>query len=328
MRSPRLLRSNTPSVHIDKDRGGEAIVLSPIQSRSSIEREITDGLERMQVQLGMNSSCGGVEADTLVSSSAEKAAERSVQGVETGRNAVLQTAGPRRQAQAFGVGVAPRPQEAHHECRSERRGETWGHGTSTPEGITPAACRLTSGRTGVSTLSEKGGAQTSASGVTGRRDGRHPKSFGMKIAEATLIGCCIVGLVLMFTPRAKAQQLAQGDLTPGPVYCNDASEKLAKLKGNPQFRTPRAISGYEAAYWSQEVFGFVPPLDHAIVIPQTDGGTILVPCVIGPDGPMWGSEQSNRVAIDQTYRRSLSSPMTDRPEQQTKAPKRTRKAKQ
>jgi hypothetical protein len=138
--------------------------------------------------------------------------------------------------------------------------------------------------------------------------------------KALMIGAILAALA--YVPFAQGQQLAAGDLRPGPVYCPDPQKHIANLTKAGMFRRPRAISGPEAAYWSHEVFGYVPPLDHAIVVPQTDGGTILVPCVIGPNGPMWGGEQSNRVAIDQTYRRGLATPATDEPQ------KRTRKGKQ
>lgn len=53
MRKPRGLRSNTPYVHIEKDRGGEAIVLNSIRGRFQQQaQECAAEIDRI------NSSCG------------------------------------------------------------------------------------------------------------------------------------------------------------------------------------------------------------------------------------------------------------------------------
>jgi hypothetical protein len=131
--------------------------------------------------------------------------------------------------------------------------------------------------------------------------------------------------VFIFAIKAKAQELRPGDLSPGPVWCGGVDKHLKAVRGNPMFRKPRAISGDEARYWSGEVFGYALPVDHAILIPQVDGGAILVPCLWGEKGPSFDGKQATRIQIDMQFKRGLEQPVSEQPIEEPKK-KRTRRA--
>jgi hypothetical protein len=128
-----------------------------------------------------------------------------------------------------------------------------------------------------------------------------------------------------YVPFVSGQQLAAGDLRPGPVHCFHQEAIFKAIKGNPQFREPIRISGQLAREISHHVFGLVPPADQIVIIPESNGGSIMVPCAFGHDGVNWQATQANRikrVEIDQEFRRDLENPKTELP-----AEKRTRRAK-
>jgi hypothetical protein len=155
------------------------------------------------------------------------------------------------------------------------------------------------------------------------------KSWPMVAAEWALFGCCVVGLALIFTPRAKAQEIRPGDLTPGPVHCVGAQNHIKNvLSKTGMFKDAFALSGEPARNVSQNIFNHIPPADHIIVIRQTNSGSIMVPCVWGPNGPVWAGDHSNRVEIDFQFRRELDNPKTETTGsvEEPKQRKRTRKA--
>lgn len=168
------------------------------------------------------------------------------------------------------------------------------------------------------------------------------KPIGSTLAEWAMVGCIIAAGAFIFVVKAKAQQLNPGDLSPGPVWCSNSASQVKKieaglgkiLKKPVSVREVRPISGGEAAYWSNQVFGYAPPVDHMIVVPISDGRTILLPCMNGPHGPYWAGSQSSQVravAIDTEYQRTINTPKTDIPQpngvdQLPKPKKRTRKA--
>lgn len=138
------------------------------------------------------------------------------------------------------------------------------------------------------------------------------KPFGAVVAEAALVGCIVLAGVFIFAVKAKAQELRPGDLTPGPVFCQGAQKHINNvLKKSGMFKDAFALSGDGARQVSQNIFNHVPAADHIIVIRQIDGGSIMVPCVWGKNGPEWAGEQSNRVEVDFHFRRELENPKTE-----------------
>lgn len=168
--------------------------------------------------------------------------------------------------------------------------------------------------------------------------GIEPKPYfpGEKVAGyigfAALIAMGIV--VAAYAPRVKAQEIRPGDLTPGPIFCQGAQKHIQNvIKKTKMFKDAFALSGEPARNVSQNIFNHVPPADHVIVIRQNDGGSIMVPCVWGKNGPEWAGDQSNRVEIDFVFKRDLDNPKTEAPQtvdadQLPKPKKKKRKAEQ
>lgn len=100
-------------------------------------------------------------------------------------------------------------------------------------------------------------------------------------------------------------------LAPVEIRCSGVNEQLAKLKRMPTYKAARSFGGDTARWLSQQVFNYNPPLDEFILVSQTDGGTILIPCMFGN---LWAGKQSGRVAIDMKWKRGLETPVTDLPE--------------
>lgn len=134
------------------------------------------------------------------------------------------------------------------------------------------------------------------------------------VADGALIALCVFGAALILTPRAKAQELNPGDLSPHPIHCVGAQKHIKNvLSKTGMFKDAFALSGEGARQVSQNIFNHNPPADHILIIRQINGGSIMVPCVWGKNGPQWAGEQSNRVEIDFKFARELAEPNTDLP---------------
>lgn len=251
MRKPRGLSSNKPSVHIDKDRGYEPIVL---QRRASLR---ADAIQCNALIERINSSCGVSNASVP----ARMQVSRAFSGANRGIGASEDTTQGDRPARS-----SMQPQETY------------------------------------STLYHVGG----------------------YLMAASIFFCA----VFIFAIKAKAQELRPGDLTPGPVHCIGAQKHINNvLKKTGMFKDAFALSGEGARQVSQNIFNHIPAADHIIVIRQIDGGSIMVPCVWGKNGPEWAGEQSNRVEVDFKFKRDLEQPQTvlEQPIEEPKK-KRTRRA--
>lgn len=142
----------------------------------------------------------------------------------------------------------------------------------------------------------------------------HPKSIGGTIAEWTMIVCIIAASAFIFSVKAKAQ-----NLSPYPVFCQGAQKHIKNvLSKTGMFKDAFALSGEGARQVSQNIFNHVPAADHVIIIRQINGGSIMVPCVWGKNGPQWAGEQSNRVTVDFVFKRELENPKTEIPVQETR----------
>lgn len=151
---------------------------------------------------------------------------------------------------------------------------------------------------------------------------------GGYMMAASIVLCSI----FIFAVKAKAQELRPGDLSPGPVYCQGAQKHIKTvLSKTGMFKDAFALSGEGARQVSQNVFNHVPAADHILIIRQVDGGSIMVPCVWGKNGPEWAGNQSNRVTVDFVFKRELENPKTEiQPDgvDELPKPKKKRSAKQ
>lgn len=151
------------------------------------------------------------------------------------------------------------------------------------------------------------------------------KSRAMIAAEIVL-AVCLLAMLSMFPFRAKAQNpTAEQIFAPMEVFCTGAQKHIKNvLSKTGMFKDAFPLSGEGARQVSKNVFDHSPPADHVIIIRQTGGGSIMVPCVLGKNGPHWAGNQAQRVAVDFVFKRDLENPKTELPEQQQQP----RKAKQ
>lgn len=146
------------------------------------------------------------------------------------------------------------------------------------------------------------------------------------IGFAALIA--MLGVVVAYAPRAKAQPTAEQMFAPPEVFCTGAQHHIKNvLSKTGMFKDAFPLSGEGARQVSKNIFNHTPPADHIIIIRQVNGGSIMVPCVWGKNGPEWAGEQSNRVEVDFKFKRDLEQPQTvlEQPIEEPKK-KRTRRA--
>lgn len=116
------------------------------------------------------------------------------------------------------------------------------------------------------------------------------------IGFAALVAMTIV--VVAYSPRVKAQApvpTSEQLYIPPEINCDLWNGQLKAVQKNPQFRKPIHIMGNLARDISVHVFGFAYPIDHLVLLPMSDGGTILLPCALGKSGPRWADDQANRI---------------------------------
>jgi hypothetical protein len=132
-------------------------------------------------------------------------------------------------------------------------------------------------------------------------------TFGFSLMAVAIAAGLIV--IAAYVPRVKAQEAM---FAPPQVFCQGAQKHInSTLKHAKMFKDAFAPSGEGARQVSQNIFNHIPAADHVIIIRQNNGGSIMVPCVWGKNGPEWSGEQSNRVAIDFVFKRDLDNPKTE-----------------
>lgn len=136
---------------------------------------------------------------------------------------------------------------------------------------------------------------------------------GESILGWVLGSCCVACLFFVFVVKAKAQSpTVQEMVAPPEVFCSDPKKHINNvLKKTGMFKDAFPLSGEPARNVSRNIFNHIPPADHVVIIRQTNGGSIMVPCVWGKNGPEWSGEQSNRVAVDFEFKRDLENPKTE-----------------
>lgn len=138
------------------------------------------------------------------------------------------------------------------------------------------------------------------------------------VGFAALIAMSIA--VSFYATKAKAQPTSAQIFAPMEVFCSGSQKHIVNvLSKTGMFRDAFALSGEGARQVSKNIFNHTPPADHIIIIRQTNSGSIMVPCVLGKNGPEWAGEQSNRVEIDFVFKRDLDNPKTEVSEQPIKS---------
>ena len=149
------------------------------------------------------------------------------------------------------------------------------------------------------------------------------RSWTMKLADVTLVVCLIAALTVILTYRVKAQTVTNDllfDNRSEPIICTNTKQIIEIVKANPRFKEPRQFFGNDARHLSSNVANIIPPADHIVLLPMSDGGTIFAYCT---PGNVW---LHKRIVLDLAYEKNLN-PEVPEEQELPKPKKRSRQPK-
>lgn len=149
------------------------------------------------------------------------------------------------------------------------------------------------------------------------------RSWPMKLADVTLVICLIAALTVILTYRVKAQTVTNDllfDNRSEPIICTNTKQIIEIVKANPRFKEPRQFFGNDARHLSSNVANIIPPADHIVLLPMSDGGTIFAYCT---PGNVW---LHKRIVLDLAYEKNLN-PKVPEEQELPKPKKRSRQPK-
>lgn len=149
------------------------------------------------------------------------------------------------------------------------------------------------------------------------------RSWPMKLADVTLVICVIAALAVILTYRVKAQTVTNDllfDNRSEPIICTNTKQIIEIVKANPRFKEPRQFFGNDARHLSSNVANIIPPADHIVLLPMSDGGTIFAYCT---PGNVW---LHKRIVLDLAYEKNLN-PEVPEEQELPKPKKRSRQPK-
>ena len=149
------------------------------------------------------------------------------------------------------------------------------------------------------------------------------RSWAMKLADVTLVICLIAALTVILTYRVKAQTVTNDllfDNRSEPIICTNTKQIIEIVKANPRFKEPRQFFGNDARHLSSNVANIIPPADHIVLLPMSDGGTIFAYCT---PGNVW---LHKRIVLDLAYEKNLN-PEVPEEQELPKPKKRSRQPK-
>lgn len=233
-----------------------------MQERAQIEREITDGILRLQRDLGI------IDADTSSCGDANTRVKADEQSGSASRRLWQNPCKPASSAAYLDPSVSCHVRPAPQETYSRR-------------------------------------------------------SWPMKLADVTLVICVIAALTVILTYRVKAQTVTNDllfDNRSEPIICTNTKQIIEIVKANPRFKEPRQFFGNDARHLSSNVANIIPPADHIVLLPMSDGGTIFAYCM---PGNVW---LHKRIVLDLAYEKNLN-PEVPEEQELPKPKKRSRQPK-